>query len=402
MINATLTNAELAARATKVLMNTYGERKLAVVRGQGIFVWDADGRRYLDFLSGIAVNNLGHCHPAVVAALKEQAETLIHASNFYLMEPQIRLAELLVERSFADKVFFANSGAEANEGAIKLARRWSPDPARHEIICFENSFHGRTLAALSATGQKKYHQQGYDPLVPGFVHVPFNDLDAVAKAITPRTCGILVEPIQGESGVRPATREFLAGLRELADRHDLVLIYDEVQCGMGRTGRLFAYEHYEVAPDVLTLAKALGGGAPIGAILANARTSGVFAPGTHAHTFGGNPLVCAAALAALPLLSDAALLARVRELGEYFKAQLLELQRRFPVIVEVRGVGLMVGAQLSAGAPAVVEALCRKGILANCAAGDTLRFLPPLVVQKSHIDEVVGALEQCLSEEKPT
>ncbi len=401
MTSATLSNAQLAARAAGVRINTYGERKLALVRGKGVYVWDADGKRYLDFLAGIAVNNLGHCHPAVVKALQEQAETLIHCSNFYLMEPQIRLAELLVEHSFADKAFFCNSGAEANEGAIKLARRFHQGPARHEIICFENSFHGRTLATLSATGQKKYHSHGFDPLMPGFVHVPFNDLAATARAITEKTCGILVEPIQGESGVRPAAREFLAGLRQLADQHDLVLIYDEVQCGMGRTGRLFACEHYGVAPDVATLAKALGGGAPIGAVLANQRTSGVFAPGTHAHTFGGNPLVCAAAVAAVELLSSEAVLAPVRALGEYFKQQLCELQRRFPVITEVRGVGLMVGAEMSSGATEVVAKLQEKGILANCAAGNTLRFLPPLIVEKSHIDQVVSALRECLSEGAP-
>ena len=391
-------NQSLAQRAGQVLLNTYGERTLALVSGTGAEVWDADGNRYLDFLAGIAVNNTGHCHPKVVEAIRRQAETLIHVSNLYLIEPQIELAEALVQKTFAEKVFFSNSGAEANEGAIKIARRRGSARGRFEILCFEGSFHGRTLATIAATGQKKYHEQGFGPLPEGFVHAPFNDLDAAAAMLNEKSCAILVEPVQGEGGVQPARPEFLHGLRGLCDEHDLLLIFDEVQCGMGRTGHLLAAEHYGVAPDVATLAKALGGGAPIGAILCGPRAADVLAPGTHAHTFGGNPLVCAAALAALEVLSDPALLARVAELGQYFRSELTKLAEEFPVLVEVRGAGLMVGVEVQAAGPEIIAALGKRRILANCAAGNVLRFLPPLVIERIHIDEVVAALRDVLLE----
>jgi acetylornithine/N-succinyldiaminopimelate aminotransferase len=389
-------NQELARLAKMHIINTYGEREIALVKGQGAKVWDADGNEYLDFLAGIAVNNLGHCHPKVVEAIQKQAETLIHVSNLYLIEPQVKLAELLTQNSFAEKTFFCNSGCEANEGAIKLARRYHDDVSKYEIICFDGSFHGRTLATLSATGQDKYHQQGFDPLVEGFVHVPFNDLEAVKNAINEKTCGILVEPIQGEGGVRPATSQFLLGLREVASDNDLVLIFDEVQCGMGRTGKLFAHQRYGVAPDVMSLAKGLGGGAPIGALLTNRRTADVLTPGTHAHTFGGNPLVCAAAVAVLETMLEPDFLESVVSIGNYFKSELKKLANENDIITDVRGAGLMLGAEVSSMGPEIIAKLMDKRILANCAAGNVLRFLPPLIITKEDINTVMTALRTCL------
>jgi len=380
----------------KYVANTYNRYALVLVRGKGTRLWDAEDREYLDFVSGLAVCNLGHCHPKVVKAIQEQAEKLIHVSNFYYIEPQIRLSALLCEHSFADKVFFCNSGAEANEGAIKLARKYAKDKMegdRYEIITMERSFHGRTLATLTATGQEKFHK-GYAPLVPGFKYVPFNDVDAIRKAIDSKTCAILVEPIQGEGGVNCPSEGYLKALRDLCDKNKMLLIFDEVQVGMGRTGKLFAYEHDGVEPDILTLAKSLAGGVPIGALLIKQGVDEGFKPGDHASTFGGNPLATAAGVAALTAILEEGMLENCQKVGAYFYLKLLQFKEKFPFIREVRGKGLILGMELKMeGGPIVLE-MMKKGILINCTMGNVLRFLPPLIVTEKEVDQVVQALEE--------
>ncbi|MDO9081181.1 MAG: aspartate aminotransferase family protein, partial [Desulfuromonadales bacterium] len=337
------------------------------VRGLGCELWDADGKRYLDFLAGVAVNNLGHCHPAIVKALQEQAATLIHCSNYYHIPNQIELAEELTRRSFADQAFFCNSGAEANEAAIKLARKYSREtfgPERFEIVTAADSFHGRTMATVSATGQEKV-QRFFDPLLHGFKHVPFNDIAALTAAITPQTCAIMLEPIQGEGGVNIAPPAYFKAVRALCDAHDLLLIFDEVQTGLGRTGKLFAHEHFGMTPDIMTLAKALAGGAPIGTMLATDKVAASFTPGTHGSTFGGNPLMTATALAAVRILGDPDFLARATALGDYLVAELEKLKSRFPVILEVRGIGLMIGVNLAIPGAEIVKKGHERGVLLN-------------------------------------
>lgn len=386
-------------RGQAVLMPTYARQPLVLVRGQGTRLWDEHGREYLDLVAGIAVCNLGHAHPAVTAAVSRQLAELVHVSNLYYTIPQIELAERLVSLSFADQVFFCNSGAEANEGAIKLARRYSREkfgPGRFKIICTENSFHGRTLAALSATGQAKFWD-GFEPLVPGFTFVPFNDLEAMAAAVDDTTCAILVEPIQGEGGVRLPSPDYLAGLRELCDRHQLLLILDEIQVGLGRTGRLFAYEHYNLQPDIMTLAKALANGLPIGALLARQEVAAAFVPGSHASTFGGGPVVTTAAKVVLEILARPEFLAAVREKGAYFLAGLQEIQQRRPVIREVRGLGLILGVELATDGLPVVAACREKGVLINCTQGNVLRFLPPLIISREEIARFLNILDEILA-----
>ncbi len=385
-------------RCCQVIMNTYARQPVVMVRGQGSRLWDLEGKEYLDFLAGIAVCNLGHAHPAVAAVVARQMQELVHVSNLYYTLPQIELAQRLVEVSFADQVFFANSGAEANEGAIKLCRRYSHEkfgPGRYKIICARNSFHGRTLATLSATGQEKFWQ-GFEPLLPGFVFVPFDDLEAMAAAIDEQTCAILVEPIQGEGGVKVPSPEYLPGLRRLCDEHQLLLVLDEIQVGLGRTGRLFAYEHSGIRPDIITLAKALANGLPIGALLVTQEAAQGFVPGTHASTFGGGPVVTAAALAVINILAQPEFLAEVAAKGEYFRAGLQNLAKKHPIIREVRGLGLILGLELEGdGVPAV--AACReRGLLINCTQGNVLRFLPPLVVSRAEIDRAVSILDAVL------
>jgi len=379
----------------KYMANTYNRYALVPVRGKGTRLWDAEGREYLDFVSGLAVCNLGHCHPKVVKAIQEQAAKLIHVSNFYYIEPQIRLSALLCEHSFADKVFFCNSGAEANEGAIKLARKYAKDKMegdRYEIITMERSFHGRTLATLTATGQEKFHK-GYAPLVPGFKYVRFNDVEAVRKAIDSKTCAILVEPIQGEGGVNCPSEGYLKALRDICDTHKLLLMFDEVQVGMGRTGKLFAYEHYGVEPDILTLAKSLAGGVPIGALLIKKGIDEGFKPGDHASTFGGNPLATAAGVAALTAILEEKMLVNCQKVGAYFYSKLVRLKEKFPFIQEVRGKGLILGMELKMEGGSIVLEMMKKGILINCTMGNVLRFLPPLIVTEKEVDQVVKALE---------
>ncbi|MCG2709926.1 MAG: acetylornithine transaminase [Thermodesulfovibrionales bacterium] len=383
------------------LMNTYNRFPIVLRKGRGMKVWGADGKEYLDFVGGIAVNVLGHCHPKVVVAIQKQAQRLIHVSNLYHIEPQIKLAKLLVDHSFADKVFFCNSGAEANEAAIKLARKYAKEHLgkdKFEIITAVNSFHGRTLATLTATGQEKF-QKGFEPLVPGFKHAAFNDISELESAITQNTCAVMLEPIQGEGGVNIPDNDYFKKVRELCNKHNLLLILDEVQTGIGRTGKLFAYEHFHVAPDIATLAKGLGSGVPIGAMLATDKAASAFVPGSHAATFGGNPLVCAAAIATMEtILEDGFMFDQCKRMGEYLKNELKCLQKEFPaVIADIRGMGLLVGMELTRDCSSIVKACMGKGLLLNCTAGNVLRFTPPLIVHGRDIDSMIDILDEVLS-----
>ncbi|BCB95646.1 acetylornithine aminotransferase [Dissulfurispira thermophila] len=385
----------------RYLMNTYSRQPLVLRKGRGIKVWSADGKEYLDFVGGIAVNVLGHCHPKVVVAIQKQAQRLLHVSNLYHIEPQIKLAKLLCTHSFADKVFFCNSGAEANEAAIKLSRKYAKehfDEKRFEIITALNSFHGRTLATVTATGQEKF-QKGFEPLVPGFKYVPFNDINALRSAINKNTCAIMLEPIQGEGGVKVPSDDYFKEVREICNENGLLLILDEVQTGMGRTGKLFAYEHYGITPDIMTLAKGLGGGVPIGAMLATEKVAASFQPGNHASTFGGNPLVSAAAIATLEtILEDGFILDNCNRMGAYFIKRLLELKDYYPEkIVDIRGKGLIIAVELTGDGSPIVKACLEKGVLINCTSGNVLRFTPPLIVEKKDIDHLIDVLEEVLS-----
>jgi len=395
------TNKELAARSDQVFIGTYTRYPAAMIKGTGCRLTDAEGKEYLDFLAGIAVCALGHCHPTVTAAICEQAGKLVHVSNLYYTEPQTELAELLTAHCFADKVFLANSGAEANEAAIKLARICSGED-RYEVISLAGSFHGRTLATIAATGQAKF-QKGFEPMPEGFAHAPFGDLVALESMITDQTCAILCEPLQGEGGVRPLELAYLQGLRGLCDKYNLLLIFDEIQTGMGRTGTLFAHEQMGVTPDIMTLAKALGNGLPIGALLTTKRIAAAFAPGTHASTFGGNPVAAAAAVATMKVMLADGFLAEVREKGNYLHAQLQTLVARFPTLaLNARGLGLIQGLMLTeAGVQqggAIVNRMFAKGCLINFAGGVALRFVPPLIVSREEIDQMIGLLAEVLAE----
>ncbi|MDO9289293.1 MAG: acetylornithine transaminase [Thermodesulfovibrionales bacterium] len=392
---------KLLEESSRYIMNTYNRAPIDLRKGRGVKVWGSDGKEYLDFVGGVAVNILGHCHPKVVVAIQKQAQRLLHVSNLYHIEPQIKLARLLVEHSFADKVFFCNSGAEANEAAIKLARKYAKEHQgkdKFEIITALNSFHGRTLATLTATGQEKF-QKGFEPLMPGFKYVPFNDISALNSLITQNTCAVMLEPIQGEGGVKIPDPDYLKNVRELCDKNNLLLILDEVQTGMGRTGKLFAYEHYNVTPDIMTLAKGLGGGVPIGAMLASDKVASAFVPGSHASTFGGNPLVCTASIATLEtLLEDGFLLDQCKRMGEYLRKELKNLQKEFPsVIIDVRGKGLLIGMELTRDCSTIVKSCMEKGLLLNCTAGNVLRFTPALIVQEKDIDHMLDILGNVLS-----
>jgi acetylornithine/N-succinyldiaminopimelate aminotransferase len=382
------------------IFGTYGRLPVAFVRGKGCILWDDKGKEYLDFLAGISVCNLGHCHPDVTRVLCGQADTLIHVSNLFYTIPQVELARDLTRLSFADKVFFSNSGAEANEAAIKLARKYSNDrfgPGRFHIITMKNSFHGRTLATLSATGQEKVHK-GFEPLVEGFTFVDFNSVAAVEAAVTDKTCAVIVEPIQGEGGIVLPDASYLSELKQLCRSRDLLLIFDEVQVGMGRTGTLFAYEHDRVTPDIMTLAKALGNGLPIGAMLATDEVGQAFGPGSHATTFGGTPLVTSVAGCVLGLISEPGFLEHVQAVGNYFMGRLGELKSKHEVVREVRGRGLMVGVELDVPGQRVVERCLERGVILNCTHDTVLRFLPPLIVGKEDVDRVVHVLDEVLKE----
>jgi predicted acetylornithine/succinylornithine family transaminase len=381
------------------IFQTYRRYPVLLVRGKGATVWDAQGKKYLDFLYGIAVCNLGHCHPAVVKAAQAQLKKLIHVSNFFYTEPQAELSRLLIKHSCADRVFFCNSGAEANESALKLARKYSRQQGtgdRYEIITMEQSFHGRTFGSLSATAQIKFHK-GFEPLLPGFRYVPFNDIAALKAAISPRTCAVMLEPIQAEGGVNCPDEQYLTQVRNLCDEHKLLLIFDEVQVGMGRTGKLFAYEHYGVKPDIITLAKALAGGLPAGAMLASRHVAESFIPGSHAATFGGNPVCMAAGVAVMKELVHGEILKNCRTLGSYFMKGLNTLKERFsPVIRDVRGRGLIIGMELAIEGKDIVNKCLKQGIIINCTMDRVLRFLPPLIVRKKQIDRCLAVLEHIL------
>ncbi|MBE9503809.1 MAG: acetylornithine transaminase [Proteobacteria bacterium] len=393
-----MNTAEIINMSENYLAHTYGRYPLALVKGAGVKVWDADGKEYLDFVSGLAVCNLGHCHPKVTEAIKKQAETLIHVSNLYHIQPQAELAQLLVKNSFADGVFFCNSGAEANEAAIKLARRYSFDTfgaGRSEIITMNNSFHGRTMATVSATGQDKF-KKGFEPLLPGFKHVPFNDLTALEAATSDETCAVLVEPIQGEGGVNVPSDDYLEGVRALCDEKNLLLILDEVQVGMGRTGKFFAYENYGIEPDIITLAKGIAGGVPMGAMMAKKPVINSFVPGTHASTFGGNPLSSSAGVASVSTILNDSILENCLSMEKILKEKLTQLQTKYEFIKEVRGKGLIYGMELDFEGGHIVTKMMEKGFLINCAAAYVLRFLPPLIVSEKEIGEMADALDEVL------
>ncbi|GBE12541.1 acetylornithine aminotransferase [bacterium BMS3Bbin14] len=397
----TTTNKDWTARGDQVFIGTYNRFPAAMVSGKGCWLRDADGREYLDFLAGIAVCSLGHCHPDITEAICRQAGELVHVSNLFHTIPQIELAELLTANSFADRVFMANSGAEANEAAIKLARIHS-SAGRYEIISLAGSFHGRTLATVAATGQTRFHQ-GFEPLPHGFVHAEFGNPDAIAGLVNERTCAILCEPLQGESGVRPLDPGYLQAIRKLCDRHNLLLIFDEVQTGMGRTGTLFAYEQLGVTPDIMTLAKALGNGLPIGAMLTTEAIAASFTAGTHASTFGGNPVTAAAAVATMKIMLADGFLAAVREKGHYLTARLQEVADRFPGLATgVRGRGLLRGLILTEKGidlgPEIVDRLFKQGVLINFAGNRVLRFVPPLIVSDEEIDIMAHRLDAVLEE----
>lgn len=384
-------------------MNTFGKRIPVVFEyGRGSTLYDKEGRAYTDFLAGIAVNSLGHAHPALVEAISLQAGRLIHCSSLFYIESQAKLAEALVKKSCFDRVFFGNSGAEAVEGAIKLARNYfyKKGMYKYEILTNTNSFHGRTLAALSATGQPKY-QKPYEPLPKGFKHIPYNDLKAAYEAVSDTTCAIMIELIQGEGGIIEASAEYVEGIAKLCREKGLLLIFDEIQTGIGRTGKMFAYEHFGVEPDILTLAKGLGGGVPIGALLAKSHAA-AFEPGDHGSTFGGNPLACTAALAVLKTLSEEDLIEQSAIKGAYFKDKLIYLKSLFPFINDVRGKGLMLGLELdeTVNGKTIVEECLKAGFIINCAGKNTLRFVPPLIITKNEIDSLIEALESIFSQLK--
>ena len=392
-------NATLIADAELNVAPTYGRYPIALVRGEGCRVWDADGKEYLDFVSGLAVCNLGHCHPGVVSAIREQAGKLIHVSNLYHIEPQVDLAKRLNRLSFGDKAFFCNSGTEAVEAALKLARKYSFQKygeGRHEILSFDMSFHGRTMASLTATGQTKFHG-AFKPLLPGFRYMPFGDVEAVAAAVSEQTCAIMVEPIQGEGGVNVPPDGYLKGLREICDANDLLLLFDEVQVGLGRTGKLWAYEHEGVAPDAMSLAKALAGGTAIGALVASDKAM-AFEPGDHAATFGGNPLATAAGCAAMDAITAPGFLEHVQEMGSYATSGLEELAKRHAIIKDIRGKGLIIGCEVDVDATSIVTKGLDAGFLLNVAVQKVIRLIPPLVVEKEMIDKLMNFLDEALAD----
>ncbi|MDH4084723.1 MAG: acetylornithine transaminase [Nitrospira sp.] len=391
---------ELKDDAAKYLMQTYSRQPISIVRGRGAKVYDLEGREYLDFVGGIAVNVLGHGHPDLVQAIQRQAAQLIHTSNLYYTEPQVKLARLLVDHSFADRVFFCNSGAEANEAAIKLARRYGHErhgAKRFEVITMKNSFHGRTLGMLTATGQDKV-QKGFEPLMPGFTYAPFNDFSALESMVNEQTAAIMLEPIQAEGGVYVATRDYLKSLRELCTQKDILLIFDEIQTGIGRTGTFFAYEQLGVKPDIMTLAKGLAGGVPIGACLATESAAAAFSPGAHASTFGGNPLACAAALAVCRLLLEGRVLDHGKSMGEYLAKGLTDCKERYRIVKDVRGLGLLQGMELETDARAVVADALARGVLINAATERVLRFVPPLIITQREIDKLLDLLGTLLDQ----
>jgi predicted acetylornithine/succinylornithine family transaminase len=394
------TTAALVESIQHTISLNYGPRPVVISHGQGPYLYDLDGNQYLDFVAGIAVCALGYAHPTLTQALHKQVDLLLHASNMFITEPQALLQQRLVDRSFADRVYLCNSGTEANEAALKLARRYQAKvrnrPQQHLIVAAQKSFHGRTYGALAATGQPKYWD-GFAPIPPGFSHVPFNDVAALQAAITPDTAAVLLEPVQGEGGIFPATAAFLSAAREACDRVGALLIFDEVQCGVGRTGTLWAHQAYGVTPDIMTLAKGIGGGVPLGAMLSTEAAAQGFTKGSHASTYGGNPLAACAGVAVLETIDDPTLLSHVLSVGEHLQAGLRALATHHPIIREVRGKGLLIGAEVGAEhAEPLVSAARAHGLIINSAGGDTLRFAPPLIVTHAHVDDALQRLERAL------
>ena len=393
----------IIARDDANYLPVFKRYQIVLERGDGACLYDITGKRYVDFLAGIAVNVLGYNYKPLVKAISEQAAKIIHVSNLYYTEPQATAAAKLVKLSGMNRAFFANSGAEANEGAIKIARKFAHQTAadKSQIITAWDSFHGRTLATLTATGQPKYHK-GFEPLPAGFDYVHYNNIAELEEKISDKTCAVMLETIQGEGGVFPPENDYLQKVRELCDRYGALLIFDEIQSGIGRSGKFFAYEKYGVKPDIVTLAKGLAGGVPIGAFMCTEKIAQALHPGDHGTTFGGNPLACAAANVVLDTIPDEKFLAHVEEIGAYFKSKLVELQKKYPdQISEIRGEGLILGAQLSnpkkSGVEIVNECM-KRGAIINCTAGTVLRFIPPLIIERSHVDEVINILDAVLSD----
>ncbi|HPU29827.1 MAG TPA: aspartate aminotransferase family protein [Syntrophorhabdaceae bacterium] len=387
---------ELIKKGMQYIANTYNRFPIAVIKGEGCWIWDLNSRRYLDFLSGIAVCNLGHAHKNIIEGITQQAQRLFHISNLFYIEPQVKAAELLCKYSFGDRVFFCNSGAEANEAAIKLARRYSwkkYGEGRFEIIVMENSFHGRTIATLSATGQPKFHE-GFHPLLEGFKYCKFNDIDAVKENINRKTCAIMLEPIQSEGGVYVADKGYIKELREIAYENDLLLIFDEIQTGMGRTGKFFCYEHFDVEPDIMTLAKALGNGFPVGAMVAKKEIMDAFVPGTHASTFGGNPLATSAVVATINTIVDEGIIKHCESMGKYLREGLTRLKERFSFILDIRGMGLIIGIELATSGDEILKEFINEGVIVNCTKGNILRLLPPLIITEEEIDIFLEVAER--------
>ncbi|HEY4513770.1 MAG TPA: aspartate aminotransferase family protein [Candidatus Paceibacterota bacterium] len=378
------------------VMPVYSRTPLRLVRGKGSYVWDGNGEKYLDFFPGWGVSGIGHCHPRVVKAIKKQAGELIHVSNNYYHDLQALLAKKIIDETFPGKVFFCNSGAEANEAAIKLARKFG-NPSRNEIITFEGAFHGRTIATVTATGQKKY-VEGFEPLPAGFVKIPFNDIGAFQNAVSDKTVAVILEPVQGEGGINVAEQKFLVEVRRICSEKNILLIFDEVQSGMGRAGKLFAYQNYRIEPDVLTISKSLGGGFPIAAIVAKKEIADTLGPGKHGTTFGGSPLACAAALATFEAIEKDNLLKNAVEMGKYLREKLNELKKKFPVIKEVRGVSLMLGLELNIAGKTIYEECLKKKLLINCTQENVLRIMPPITVSKKEIDSAVRILDEVFAQ----
>lgn len=391
---------EIMQQADQVIAKTYKRFPVVLSKGSGCTLYDTEGRSYTDFVAGIAVCNLGHAHPAVTNALANQAQTLWHVSNLYYTMPQVDLAAWLVKNSFADRVFFCNSGAEANEAAIKLVRKYFSERGqnhRFRIITMEQSFHGRTMGTLSATGQDKI-KKGFDPVLDGFDFVPFNDVAALREKIGPDTCAVMLEPVQGEGGVRCPDSDYLTAVRQICDENGVLLVFDEIQTGMGRTGTLFAYQNFGVEPDIMTLAKALANGLPIGAMLAKEQVADAFGPGAHATTFGGTPLVTAAALEVCKTLLEGKVIEQGRKRAQYFREKLLHLKQRHAAIVEVRGLGMLLGIKLDFNAESMVSRCQQQGFFINCIQENILRFVPPLIIKEAEIDALVDCLDELLRE----
>ncbi len=391
-----MTTQETIALFDKYVIGNYGRLPRVMVKGEGSYLYDADGHKILDMFPGWAVSGIGHCHPRVVEAVRKQVGELIHIDNTFYSEPQGKLAQLLSERAFGGKCFFCNSGAEANEGALKLARLYTAKE-KYKFITAEGSFHGRTFATVTATAQPKYHE-GFLPLLPGFAYIPFNDVKALEAAFTDEVAAVMVEPIQGEGGINVATQEFLGAIRELCDARGAVMILDEVQTGVGRTGKWFGYQHFDVEPDIITMAKALGGGVAIGAMMAKPEIAATLVPGKHASTFGGNCLACAAAVATIEAIEEDNLLQQAAEIGQYAQDKLRSLKDKHSIIDHVRGIGMMIGIQLTRPGAAIVAACLEKGLRINCTHDTVIRFMPPMTVTREQIDAAINIFDSVLSE----